>query len=168
MPGHTHPPGTSGTIGRLTSRADFLAVRRGERLRGPYFLLEVWRRDEQGPPRVGYTVTKKQGNAVERNRMRRRLREAVRLCGRFVMKPGHDYVIVARRDALDASFSRLTSALKDRIECRKSGPEGDLRQDRPQNAGVRKKVRTRPNPSGDAARPEPNSAGRPSGMNDGK
>lgn len=98
-------------------------MRRGERRKGPFFLLEVLRRDDDEAPRVGYTVTRKQGNSVERNRMRRRLREAVRLVGGFAMKPGHDYVLVARRDALDASFSRLTLALKDRIESPRR-PEG--------------------------------------------
>jgi ribonuclease P protein component len=65
---------------------------------------------------VGFTVTKKHGNAVERNRMRRRLKEAVRLSAGFAMKPGHDYVIVARRDLLNAPFDALTRALRDRIE----------------------------------------------------
>lgn len=101
--------------GRLTRRPEFLRVRNGEKRRGAYFLLEVLDRDNDQPPRIGYTVTKKQGNAVERNRMKRRLREAVRLKGRFAMKPGHDYVVVARRDALDAPFSILTDALVNRI-----------------------------------------------------
>jgi ribonuclease P protein component len=111
--------------GRLKRRADFLAVQKGERRKGPLFLLEVLDKrngtgDEAGLPRVGFTVTKRQGNAVERNRIRRRLREAVRLAGQTAMQPGHDYVLVGRRDALHASFSRLTSALKDRIEGRHS------------------------------------------------
>lgn len=169
MCGHIPTCGQAGTVGRLRSRADFLAVQKGERRKGSFFLLEVLRRGDDGLPRVGYTVTKKQGNAVERNRMRRRLREAVRLGGRFAMKPGHDYVIVARRDALNASFSRLTSALKDRIECPTSGPEGNPRRNRPKEARVHEKTRTRPNPSGDT-RPDQRRTppGRPSGMNDGK
>lgn len=166
MCGHTP---TRGTIGRLRSRADFLAVRKGERRKGPFFLLEVLKRNETGEPRVGYTVTKKQGNAVERNRMRRRLREAVRLHGRFAMRPGHDYVIVARRDTLDASFSRLTAALKARIEGPKDG-SGPVpgRKDRPKmTAG--EQIRSRWNPTGDD-RPDKSRSqpGRPSGMNDGK
>lgn len=111
---------------RLKRRTDFLAARKGERRKGAYFLLEVFDRGEvlPGPPRVGFTVTRRQGNAVERNRMRRRLREAVRLAGAPLMQPGHDYVLVARRDSLHASFSRLTSALKERIEGRRSRPTG--------------------------------------------
>lgn len=103
-------------IGRLKKRSDFLAVRNGERRKGPYFVLEVLDRgcaDET--PRIGYTVTRRQGNAVERNRIRRRLREAVRLKAGFDMKPGHDYVVVARRDALHAPFADLSESLARRI-----------------------------------------------------
>ena len=105
------------TVGRLKSRPQFLFVREGEKRKGPLFLLEV--RDRQMPdeaPRVGFTVTKKHGNAVERNRMRRRLKEAVRLSAGFAMEPGHDYVVVARRELLTAPFERLTKGLCDRIE----------------------------------------------------
>ncbi|WP_026613416.1 ribonuclease P protein component [Ensifer aridi] len=105
------------TVGRLKSRPQFLAVRAGESRKGPLFLLEVLdRNDPESEARVGFTVTKKHGNAVERNRMRRRLKEAVRLSAGFAMKPGHDYVIVARRDLLNAPFDALIRALRDRIE----------------------------------------------------
>ena len=106
-------------VGRLKSRPQFLSVREGEKRKGPLFLLEV--RDRQMPdeaPRVGFTVTKKHGNAVERNRMRRRLKEAVRLNAAFAMQPGHDYVIVARRDVLHAPFARLAAQLAERITAR--------------------------------------------------
>lgn len=108
---------TKKTVGRLKSRPQFLAVREGESRRGRTFLLEVLDRDAPDePPRVGFTVTKKQGNAVERNRMRRRLREAVRQSAGFAMKNGHDYVIVARREVLTAPFADMTAQLIDRIE----------------------------------------------------
>ncbi|SIR14011.1 ribonuclease P protein component [Rhizobium sp. RU35A] len=107
------------TVGRLKSRPQFLAVREGQKRRGPLFLLEVLdRKEPESAPRVGFTVTKKQGNAVERNRMRRRLREAVRQTARFAMKDGHDYVIVARREVLSASFADITQALSERLESR--------------------------------------------------
>ncbi len=109
---HRPPPAT----GRLTKRSEFLAARRGEKRRGPYFLLEVLDRGAADQaPRIGFTVTKRQGNAVERNRMRRRLKEAVRVAAGFDMKPGHDYVVVARRDALHAPFEALARALAQRI-----------------------------------------------------
>ncbi len=105
---------------RLKRRADFLRVQQGVRLKGRYFLLEMLDRQEpSAPPRVGFTVTKRQGKAVERNRMKRRLREAVRIAGEPHLKPGHDYVLVGRRDLLGATFSRLTAALVDRIESAK-------------------------------------------------
>ena len=104
-------------VGRLLSRPQFLAVREGEKRRGPLFLLEVLnRKEEESEARVGFTVTKKHGNAVERNRMRRRLKEAVRLHAGFAMQAGHDYVVVARRDVLKASFQQLTAELKARVE----------------------------------------------------
>lgn len=108
---------TKKTVGRLKSRPQFLAVREGESRRGRTFLLEVLDRDAPDePPRVGFTVTKKHGNAVERNRMRRRLKEAVRQSAGFAMKNGHDYVIVARREVLTAPFADMTAQLIDRIE----------------------------------------------------
>ncbi|MCZ4090479.1 MULTISPECIES: ribonuclease P protein component [Sinorhizobium] len=117
MSGHMTSDKDKTTVGRLKSRPQFLAVRAGESRKGPLFLLEVLdRKDMEGDARVGFTVTKKHGNAVERNRMRRRLKEAVRLSAGFAMKPGHDYVIVARRDLLHAPFDALTRALCDRIE----------------------------------------------------
>ena len=114
---------TSQTAGRLKSRPQFLAVREGEKRKGGYFLLEVLDRNEpDSRPRVGFTVTKRHGNAVERNRMRRRLREAVRVSGQFAMLPGHDYVIVARRDVLTVSFEQLKDMLGARISARPKPP----------------------------------------------
>ncbi len=108
---------TNKTVGRLKSRPQFLAVREGESRRGRNFLLEVLdRHAPEEAPRVGFTVTKKHGNAVERNRMRRRLKEAVRQSAGFAMKNGHDYVIVARREVLTAPFADMTAQLIERIE----------------------------------------------------
>jgi ribonuclease P protein component len=105
------------TAGRLKNRPQFLAVRNGEKRRGGFFLLEVLdRKEPETEARVGFTVTKKHGNSVERNRMRRRLKEAVRLHAGFAMQPGHDYVVVARRDVLKASFTELAAELKARVE----------------------------------------------------
>jgi len=116
------------TVGRLKSRPQFLAVRVGEKRRGNFFLVEALDRglpDEA--PRVGFTVTKKHGNAVERNRMRRRLKEAVRTKAAFAMQPGHDYVVVARRDVLTAPFDKLARELSARFEAmpkhRRSQPD---------------------------------------------
>jgi ribonuclease P protein component len=100
---------------RLLKRAEFLAVRRGERRRGRFFLVEALDRGDNGAPRVGYTVTRKVGNAVVRNRVRRRLKEAVRVHAAADMAPGHDYVIVGREDALAAPFAQLKAELARRL-----------------------------------------------------
>jgi len=100
---------------RLLKRAEFLAVRRGDRRRGRFFLIEALDRGDNGAPRVGYTVTKKVGNAVVRNRVRRRLKEAVRVHAAADMAPGHDYVIVGREDALLAPFAQLKAELARRL-----------------------------------------------------
>ena len=103
------------TPGRLLKRADFLAVRGGEKRRGRLFLVEVLDRGDDLAPRVGYTVTKKVGNAVVRNRVRRRLREAVRVHAADDMAPGNDYVIVGREDVLAIPFGQLKAELSRRL-----------------------------------------------------
>ncbi|TCR90918.1 MULTISPECIES: ribonuclease P protein component [Rhizobium/Agrobacterium group] len=118
------------TVGRLKSRPQFLAVREGEKRRGSFFLIEALdRKEPDTDPRVGFTVTKKHGNAVERNRMRRRLKEAVRLHGGIAMQPGHDYVVVARREVLTAPFDVLADELVARFENRQKHRRS--REDRP-------------------------------------
>ena len=69
-------------------------------------------RDDPGPIRIGLTVTKKNGTATERNRIRRRLREAVRQIGPVAMRPHHDYVLVGRRAALTRDFAALLDDLR--------------------------------------------------------
>ena len=101
--------------GRLTKRAEYLAVQKGEKRRGPFFLLEVLVRGDDMPPRFGLTVTKKNGNAVTRNRIRRRLREAIRVHAAGDMASGRDYVIVGRREALSAPFPELKAELSRRL-----------------------------------------------------
>lgn len=103
---------------RLRKRDEFLAVRRGEKRRGRLFLIEALDRKDADVPRYGLTVTKKVGNAVVRNRIRRRLREAVRTSAAASMSSGHDYVIVARRDVLDAPFAVLAAELGRRLPAR--------------------------------------------------
>ena len=97
---------------RLKRRADFLAARDGARVPGRAFLLQARDRHDAAEPRIGLTVTKKAGNAVERNRIRRRLREAVRNVMAAAGKPGFDYVLVARREALAAPFAGLINDLE--------------------------------------------------------
>ena len=104
---------------RLRKRAEFLAVRRGEKRRGRLFLVEVLDRGEGGVARVGFTVTKKVGNAVVRNRIRRRLKEAVRIHAADDMQPGNDYVIVGREELLTAPFAEIAAELSRRLRAKR-------------------------------------------------
>jgi ribonuclease P protein component len=92
---------------RLRRRADFLAAKQGAKAPAPGFVLQARKRTDDGPVRVGFTVTKQVGNAVERNRVKRRLREIVRLSPAERMRAGHDYVLIGRRAALDMPFPRM-------------------------------------------------------------
>jgi ribonuclease P protein component len=92
---------------RLRQRADFLAAATGARAPVSGFVLQALDRREDGPVRVGFTVSKKVGNSPERNRVRRRLREVVRLTPPSRLRPGHDYVLIGRRAALQLPFEQL-------------------------------------------------------------
>jgi ribonuclease P protein component len=92
---------------KLRRRRDFLAAAAGAKAPMAGFVLQERRRDDEGPARVGFTVSKKVGGAVERNRVRRRLREVVRLSAARNLRSGSDYVLVGRSTALEMPFSRL-------------------------------------------------------------
>ena len=92
---------------RLKRRTDFRAAAAGARASAGGFVVQARRRGDQGPCRVGFTVSRQVGNAVERNRVRRRLREVVRLSPAAALRPGHDYVLIARRAALQAPFADM-------------------------------------------------------------
>jgi ribonuclease P protein component len=91
---------------RLRQRADFLAAATGIKAPAAGFVLQARERADNEPARLGFTVSKKVGNAVERNRVRRRLREVVRLSP-LPLRQGHDYVLVGRRAALNLPFARI-------------------------------------------------------------
>jgi len=119
---------------RLKKRRDFLAAAKGHRAPRRAFVLEARQRDDDGAPRFGFTVSKKTAvKAVERNRIRRRLREAVRLAGAANARPGHDYVLVGRRGALTEPFADLTSALADAMRRlpETTAPKGEARGQSP-------------------------------------
>ena len=92
---------------RLRQRADFLAAAAGAKAPTAMFVLQMRRREETGAVRVGFTVSRRVGGAVERNRIRRRLREIVRQAPASSMRPGHDYVLIGRRSAMDAPIERI-------------------------------------------------------------
>jgi len=93
---------------RLRHRADFLAAASGAKVPTAAFVLQARKRAEGGPVRVGFTVSRKIGTAVERNRVRRRLKEVVRLSAATGLCCGHDYVLIGRRAALSLPFEQIT------------------------------------------------------------
>ena len=88
-------------LGHLTKRADFLKAAKARKQVTPGFVLQLRRRaqDETAQGiRVGFTASKKVGNAVARNRAKRRLREIARLDLPSLGQPGCDYVLIGRAE----------------------------------------------------------------------
>ncbi|MGA7385805.1 MAG: ribonuclease P protein component [Methylocella sp.] len=131
---------------RLRRRADFLRAAKGMRFFARGLTLQAAPRPippetiearapgdpaagagirTEAPPRFGFTVTKLSGCAVQRNRIRRRLKEALRLLNPLPARPGHDYVILARPEALGMPFMALQGELiraLGKIDIRKNRP----------------------------------------------
>jgi ribonuclease P protein component len=105
----TAGPQRQGVVKRLKKRSEFLRTARGKRAGRAAFSLQATGSDLP-EPRIGFTVTNKTGNSPQRNRIRRRLREAVRACA-GALRPQHDYVLVGRREALQTPFAELVSEL---------------------------------------------------------
>jgi ribonuclease P protein component len=101
------------TPGRLTRRSEFLrAAAKGCKAPMPGLVLQALPRDDQGPARLGFTVTRKIGNAVIRNRTRRRLKEAARLVLAEHPVSGVDLVLVGRATTRGRDFSALQDDLR--------------------------------------------------------
>jgi ribonuclease P protein component len=101
----------------LRKRADFLAAARARRASTPGFTLQARLRDsleaDAALVRVGFTCSRKVGNAVARNRAKRRLREAARLTLPRLGHPGWDYVLIGRPEVTAARpFAALLADLE--------------------------------------------------------
>jgi ribonuclease P protein component len=95
-------------LGRLTRRAEFLrAAAKGRKAPMPGLVLQVLPRNDDAPARLGFTVTKKIGNAVVRNRTRRRLKEAARLVLAGQPVRGVDLVLIGRAGTAKRDFAAL-------------------------------------------------------------
>ena len=101
---------------RLRQRADFLAVANGARTATAAFVVQRRHREDDGPVRVGFTVTKKNGTATERNRIRRRLRELIKQLPTISLRPHSDYVLIGRRAALTREFSAMLADLRQALQ----------------------------------------------------
>jgi ribonuclease P protein component len=108
------PPAVSLRVDTLTKRADFQRASRALHVATAGFILQMRHRKPDEVPdlpnglRVGFTCSKKVGNAVARNRAKRRLREIARLVLPQHGQPGMDYVLIGRRGATaDLAFAQL-------------------------------------------------------------
>jgi len=100
-------------IERMTSRSQFLAAAKGvSEARGAVVVQRLDRGDDRPVVRLGFTATRKVGNAVVRNRAKRRLREAARALAPLLAVPGSDYVFVARAGTADRPWDRLLDDVK--------------------------------------------------------
>ena len=95
---------------RLRVRPQFLYVRGGRAERRKSLVVQARQRTGEAPGAhagAGFTATKKIGNAVVRNRAKRRLREAARQLLPRLARPGWDYVFIARQETADIGWPRL-------------------------------------------------------------
>ena len=91
---------------RMRKRRDFLAANSGARFVTPSFILLV-KPGVSEEVRAGFTVSRKVGDAVARNRAKRRLREVVRRTFADGAVPGADHVLIARAQPFEVPFDRL-------------------------------------------------------------
>ena len=120
----------------LTKRADFLAANKGLRNARAGFVLLTRPNDGQGM-RYGITVTKKIGNAVVRNRMKRRFRELLRAALPEGGVPDHDHVLIGRAGGVERDFRIMAGELQKALERARSG-KGDSARGRRPRKGNRK------------------------------
>ena len=119
----------------LTKRADFVAANSGLRNARPGFVLLTRANGGQGI-RYGVTVTKKIGNAVVRNRMKRRFRELLRAALPAGGLPDHDHVLIGRAGGVERDFHTMAAELAKALE-RARANQGDAARGRRPRRGHR-------------------------------
>jgi len=137
-------------LGRVRKRRDFIAARAGRRFHRDGFVLQTVPAQpgngSSDSADFGYTLTRKVGNAVVRNRIRRRLREAVRLAAPGRVAGGEAFVIIGKQAALHLPFEQLANDLifgLDRIGAKssKSAQQSSAVPKKPKSASTGKPVR---------------------------
>ncbi len=99
-------------LDRLRKRREFLAAAGGRKWAATSLVLQALKRDDEAPARIGFTVTRKVGSAVIRNRARRRLRAAAGEILPLLAKQGYDYVLVGRAGTLNRAWPDLLDDLR--------------------------------------------------------
>ena len=131
--------GRDPAIGRLTKRPDFLAAASGRRFHTERMTLQTRFRGDDEPSsglRVGFTITKRVGHATERNRIRRRLRNAVLAAAPPFAALPVDVVVIGRRDAFAAEYGLLVADLSRGLAAAANPrPRPDRRAGRPPEPG---------------------------------
>jgi ribonuclease P protein component len=122
----------------LTRRADFLAANRGTRVARPGFVL-LTRANDTGAQRFGITVTKKIGNAVVRNRMKRRLRALLRELLPLHGLAGTDHVLIGREGGVERDFALLRAELHAALARAEAGKGDPPRKRRPGDKGPKRR-----------------------------
>jgi len=96
---------------RLAKRKDFSRVYKlGKSAANRQFVVYVMKNQQTAKMRVGVSASKKLGGAVVRNRLRRRVKEIVRLHAEHIA-PGHDFIIIVRKPAVDMEYKEMEKSL---------------------------------------------------------
>ncbi|MEM6908551.1 MAG: ribonuclease P protein component [Pseudomonadota bacterium] len=117
----------------LTKRADFKAANSGLRNAMPGFVL-LTRANQHDEMRHGITVTKTIGNAVVRNRMKRRFRELFRAVLPGYGLPGHDHVLIGRAGGVERDFGRMKQELEHALSRARAGKGDPARGRQPRHS----------------------------------
>ena len=114
---------------RLTRRSEFLALsRRGRKVYTPHFVV-LTQPNDRGESRLGITVTKRVGNSVTRNLIKRRVREFFRRA-RGGLRSAEDFVIIAKQGAESLSLAEVTAELRSVLSGERKRTDGSVQERR--------------------------------------
>ena len=99
-------------LGKITKRSDYLKASKGQYIKTCALFLQKVKRDDKKSPRYGVTASKKIGNAVERNKAKRRIRHAIKELLPKYGKNGYDYVVVATIKTNKVSWKTVLNDLE--------------------------------------------------------